>query len=70
MTPNVGSVDRLLRALLGVILILAPFLLHMPMLHAGPGKWLALIVGLVMLATAATRICPLYSILGIKTCKL
>lgn len=65
MSPNVGTLDRALRALLGLILIALPFLI---------GPWstlwtvLSIAVGAVMLLVAATRVCPLYSIFGIKTC--
>ncbi|WP_244276652.1 YgaP family membrane protein [Pseudovibrio sp. WM33] len=30
----------------------------------------AIIVGIVMLLVSAVRICPLYSIFGIKTCRV
>jgi hypothetical protein len=64
MTTNVGTLDRVVRAILGLVLIALPF-------AAGFGTTLMLVsilVGLVMLVVAATRVCPLYSILGIKTC--
>lgn len=63
MTTNVGLLDRILRAVLGVILLYVGLTMA-----AGLWQALAIIVGLVMLAVAATRICPIYSILGIKTC--
>ena len=63
---NVGSADRIIRAILGVILVLVYFMV--PSLSAGL-KWAALIIGVILLLTAAMSSCPLYSILGIKTCK-
>jgi hypothetical protein len=68
MTANVGSVDRVLRALLGIVLILAPFVSGAAMFQ-GPLMWVSVIVGAVMLFTAVTRFCLLYRVLGITTCR-
>ena len=65
MTTNVGSIDRIARAVLGLVLLGLPF-------AAGFGAALtvvSVIVGLVLLGTAATGTCPAYSLLGIKTCR-
>ena len=65
MTTNVGSIDRIARAVLGLVLLGLPF-------AAGFGAVLttvSVIVGLVMLGTAATGTCPAYSLLGIRTCR-
>ena len=62
---NVGSTDRTIRGLVGVILVLA-FLLGW--VGGGLG-WAALIVGVVLLATAVLGTCPPYAMLGINTCK-
>ena len=69
MTANVGTVDRILRAVLGVVLLYLAFASGMPLFAAGAAKWIAAVVGVVMLATAAVRMCPLYSVLGIRTCR-
>jgi hypothetical protein len=58
MKANVGTIDQFIRAALGFVLI---FL-------AGTGTigaWGYL--GVVLLATAAFRFCPLYRVLGIGT---
>lgn len=60
---NMGQTDRLIRAIVGVVAIILFFTL------AGGLKWLALVVGIVMLATSAMGSCPPYQILGINTCK-
>jgi hypothetical protein len=59
---NVGSVDRMLRILVGVVLI-ALFFLY-------PGAWWRYyaLIGIVPLATGLLSTCPLYSILGVSTC--
>ena len=68
MTVNVGNLDRILRAVLGVVLILAPFVSGAAVFQ-GWLMWVSVIVGAVMLFTAATRFCILYQVLGIKTCR-
>ncbi len=58
-TTNVGSVDRLLRIILGVVLIALVFVGPQT-----PWGW----IGVVPLVTGFLRTCPLYSLLGINTC--
>ncbi len=60
---NMGSADRAIRAVLGVLLVIAFFAWL-----SGTWAWIALVVGVVMLATAAMGSCPPYSLLGIRTC--
>jgi hypothetical protein len=57
MTKNVGSIDRLLRAALGIALIVWAL--------AGGPMWAW--IGVVPLATAAISFCPLYAMLGLRT---
>ena len=66
MSVNVGTIDRVLRGLLGLALLWLAFLSGAVV---GALMWIAAIAGVVMLATAALRICPLYSMLGLRTCK-
>lgn len=68
MTANIGNIDRVLRALIGVALLTVAFGGLVPALAAGAPKWIAVAVGLVMLATAGMRFCPLYRVVGIRTC--
>ena len=70
MTTNVGTVDRMLRVVVGIVLIALPFLGGSTLFAVTWVKYAAIAVGIVMLATAAMRFCPLYTILGIRTCKL
>ena len=62
---NVGSLDRALRIIVGLALILVWFLLPEQGLRI-----LFLILGIAALATGLLRTCPLYSLLGINTCPL
>jgi hypothetical protein len=61
MSKNIGSVDRLLRIVLGIGLI--SIALTGPQT---PWGW----IGIVPLATAFLGWCPVYSLLGLKTCKV
>ncbi len=61
---NVGTVDRALRIILGVALLIAFFALP-----EASYRWLFLI-GIIPLATAFMKSCPVYSILGLSTCPL
>lgn len=61
MRRNVGSWDRWLRTVIGVLLLVGAAT------WAAPVRWLALVVGLVLLATAAAGYCPLYGACRIST---
>ncbi|MCC9623105.1 DUF2892 domain-containing protein [Thalassospira sp. MA62] len=70
---NVGTVDRLIRAIVGIVLLALPFVMANPeqgLVAYGMAGWVIAAVGVVMLLTAALRFCPMYRLLGIKTCKL
>lgn len=69
MTTNVGTLDRALRAALGIGLLYLAFLSGLPAFDGALLKYGAAIVGVVMIVVAASRVCPIYSIFGIKTCK-
>ena len=69
MTTNVGTIDRILRAALGVVLLYLAFFSGLPAFDGAVMKYGAAIVGVVMLIVAAVRVCPIYSIFGFKTCK-
>lgn len=59
MQFNVGTVDRILRIVVGLVLIgLAATG------RIGAWGW----IGIVPLLTGIVRVCPAYSILGVKTC--
>jgi hypothetical protein len=60
MSINMGSADRIIRAIVGIVLLALVFVGPQT-----PWGW----IGIVPLATAIAGICPAYSLLGIKTCK-
>jgi hypothetical protein len=70
MTLNVGTLDRILRLVLGLFLILVPFVGGVAFFSSGTATLVSVIVGLVLVTTAALRFCPLYRLLGIQTCKV
>lgn len=61
---NVGSTDRMIRAIVGIVALILFYTVL-----TGALKWIALVVGTVMLLTAALGTCPPYALLGINTCK-
>lgn len=69
MERNVGSADRLIRLVLGLVLIVSP-LLNMPAIWSS--AWLgyaSMIIGLVLALTSVIGTCPMYSVFGVKTCR-
>ena len=56
---NIGTIDRTLRIVIGLILL--------SLIVIGPRTWWGL-VGVIPLATAILKTCPLYSLLGVSTC--
>lgn len=70
MTPNVGTLDRLFRAALGLALLYLAFLSGSAVFEGGLLKYGAAIVGIVMVTVAALGSCPVYSLFGIKTCRV
>jgi hypothetical protein len=60
MKHNVGTVDRILRIVAGIVLIL--------LAATGTVGWWGWL-GVIPLLTGVVRVCPAYSLLGVKTCK-
>lgn len=69
MTANVGTLDRILRAALGGALLVLAFASGLPFFDGAVAKYCAAAIGLVMLVVSATRVCPIYAIFGLKTCR-
>ncbi len=63
MEHNVGTADRVIRIVVGL------GLLSLLVVLDSPSRWFGL-VGIVPLVTALSGWCPLYTLLGIKTCPL
>lgn len=69
MTVNIGTADRMFRIALGLILVALPFVSSLALFATGPATIVSVIAGLILIATAAVRFCPLYRIFGIRTCQ-
>ncbi|WP_165828126.1 MULTISPECIES: YgaP family membrane protein [Rhodovulum] len=59
LSKNVGGIDRILRIVIGALMVIAALL--------GYSNWL--LIGIVPLATGLMSTCPLYSLIGLNTCK-
>ncbi|TLS66122.1 DUF2892 domain-containing protein [Mariprofundus erugo] len=64
MKANVGGIDRILRLVAGVALVVFGIVGGL----ASPWNFVAMGAGAVFALTALIRFCPLYPILGINTC--
>jgi Protein of unknown function (DUF2892) len=63
MKTNVGTIDRVIRIVLGVVLLSLLFLVQ------GNLRWIGL-VGIVPLGTALMGWCPLYALFGMSSCPM
>jgi len=60
MKTNVGATDKTIRIVIGVVFIILAVLSK---------SWWLVIIGLLPLITGLIGYCPLYTLLGISTCK-
>lgn len=60
MIKNVGKTDRIVRLVVGVVLL--------AMVFVGPQTLWGLL-GLVLIATAGISFCPVYPLIGVNTCE-
>ena len=70
MTANVGTIDRFARLVLGFFLLAAPFVSGSALFDKAGLGLVAVIGGLILIATAAVKFCPIYRIFGLKTCRI
>lgn len=63
MKINVGIVDRVVRIIVGLILVSLPFVLD------SPWRWFGLL-GVMPLITGFSARCPGYGLFGVNTCRL
>lgn len=64
---NVGGIDRVLRIIIGLVLVLGPFLIGGSLWAGSVMTWGSVIIGAVLIATAGMSFCPLYRLIGIST---
>ncbi|MCG3268154.1 DUF2892 domain-containing protein [Yoonia sp. I 8.24] len=70
MTANVGTIDRLVRIIIGAALLLLPFMSSFALFESTAATVIAVVAGVILIATSAMRFCPLYRILGLRTCRV
>jgi hypothetical protein len=63
MKTNMGSIDRILRVIVGLVLLGLAYTGTF-----GSWAWAGYTVGAIMLGTAAIGWCPPYALFGWKTC--
>ncbi len=64
MKNNIGMTDRRLRIVVGIVLLLVPLLVGF---ESGLVQTLSILLGVVLLGTAAVNSCPIYSLLGLSS---
>ena len=65
MKTNMGSVDRIIRVLIAIVIIA----LYFASVLSGTLAIVLLVVSGVFVLTSLISFCPLYTLLGITTCK-
>ncbi len=65
MLKNVGTIDRVLRFVIGAVFIAYALNMISPDTGYNSYGWL----GVILVLTAAFKFCPVYRIFGIQTCK-
>ncbi|MBA5779447.1 DUF2892 domain-containing protein [Stappia sp. F7233] len=68
MTVNMGKADRSIRLVVAAVLLVAAFTSEVA--SSGALHWLAIAVAAVFALTALVGNCPLYSLVGIRTCRV
>lgn len=64
MKANIGLLDRRVRIVVGIVLLLLPFLVGF---DSGALKTVSVLAGIILLGTAAVNTCPIYSLLGLSS---
>ncbi|HUW50958.1 MAG TPA: DUF2892 domain-containing protein [Sulfuricella sp.] len=63
MKANVCRIDRVLRIVVGIVLLALTFILK-----SESGLWLWGLIGIIPLATGLISWCPAYALLGLNFC--
>lgn len=65
MKPNMGQTDRIIRLVVGIVLLLSGLFAGV----TGVLQVILILLGAILLATAAIRVCPLYMPFKFNTLK-
>lgn len=68
-TANVGTADRVIRIVIGMLLIAMPYVSEAQLWANPVFQWGLPVIGVVLVLTALLRFCPLYRLIGTTTCK-
>jgi hypothetical protein len=66
MNKNMGSTDKIIRLIISAVLVV----LYFTGTLTGTFGIIALVVAAVFTLTSLVSFCPLYTVFGIKTCKV
>jgi len=61
MTKNIGNIDRLIRTIVGIVLLI------LTLYTGGVLQIVLAVVGAILLATGLIGFCPLYKVLNLNT---
>lgn len=64
MRSNVGAIDRIVRVIVGLLLIAFALKIGFPDTGWNAVGW----IGVMPILTAVVGICPAYSVIGLSTC--
>ncbi|MAC77971.1 MAG: bifunctional protein GlmU [Rhodobacteraceae bacterium] len=67
MPVNMGKADRAIRIAVALVLLYLAFATTVA--AAGLLHWIAIAVAAVFILTSLVGVCPLYSVIGLKTCR-
>ncbi len=65
MKTNESLLDRIIRVVLGLVLVVIAYL----GVVTGTWQWVAYVVGAILLLTGVVGFCPLYTLFGFQTKK-
>ena len=66
---NVGPVDSIIRLIVGLALIVLPYVTTHELWANQYVLYGMTAVGVILVLTALARFCPLYRLIGVSTCK-
>ncbi len=66
---NVGRFDQIIRLIVGIALIAVPYFYVSEIWQSELYRFGIPAVGTILILTAFIRFCPLYKIIGLRTCR-
>ena len=69
MKTNIGTIDRVIRLIAGVVLITMALVSGFTVFDINVIRIVFVVIGAVLIVTALANFCPLYRLLGFRTNK-